>query len=196
MSPSDPARAPQAPITGLDRAGRRLRLREFQAQLVDRMQAARSGEDNEANRLGILAGDTRWLVGLRDAGEIVSVGAITPVPLTHDWFLGLTNIRGSLISVIDFARFQGLPAAGIDKDCRILAFAPALGFNSGLLVSRVMGLRNIAQMEQQSEQPSGAGGDPAAPWTGKSYVDRESLVWNELDLSLVVRDPRFLQVGL
>lgn len=197
MPPSDPAHTPPASASGLDRADRRLRLREFQARLVERMHAARSGTDAQANRLGILIGGTRWLVGLRDAGEIVSPGAITPVPLTHDWFLGLTNIRGNLVSVIDFARFQGLAATPIDKDCRILALAPALGFNSGLLVSRILGLRDIGQMEQQSEQQTEqqSGGGPAAPWSGKTYVDRESLAWKELDLSLVVRDPRFLQVG-
>lgn len=193
MPPSDPTPAPQVTASGPDRADRRLRLREFQARLVERMHAARSGTDAQANRLGILAGGTRWLISLRDAGEIVSPGTITEVPLTHDWFLGLTNIRGNLVSVIDFARFQGLAATSIDKDCRILALAPASGFNSGILVSRILGLRDIAHMEQQ-EQQSGAGGS-AAPWAGKTYIDRESLAWRELDLSLVVRDPRFLQVG-
>lgn len=174
-----------------DTAGRRTRLREFQSQLVERMQAARSGVDARVNQLGVMIGETRWLLNLQEAGEIVSVGSITQVPLTQDWFLGLSNIRGNLISVIDFARFQGLAQSPIDKDCRIVAFAPALSFNSGLLVSRVMGLRNIAEMELQ-ENPSVA----ATPWSTQRYIDRESQVWTELNLSLVVQDPQFLHVGL
>src|SRR3569832_818938 len=90
-----------------DTTGRRTRLREFQSQLVERMQAARSGVDTRINQLGVMIGQDRWLLSLQEAGEIISVGAITAVPLTHDWFLGLSNIRGNLISVIDFARFQG-----------------------------------------------------------------------------------------
>ena len=174
-----------------DTAGRRTRLREFQSQLVERMQAARSGVDARVNQLGVMIGETRWLLNLQEAGEIVSVGSITQVPLTQDWFLGLSNIRGNLISVIDFARFQGLAQSPIDKDCRIVAFAPALSFNSGLLVSRVMGLRNIADMELQAN-PSGA----ATPGSTQRYIDRESQVWTELNLSLVVQDPQFLHVGL
>jgi twitching motility protein PilI len=175
-----------------DTVGRRTRLREFQAQLVERMQAARSGVDARANQLGVMIGRNRWLLNLQEAGEIVSVGAITQVPLTHDWFLGLTNIRGNLISVIDFARFQGQAQTPIDKDSRIVAFAPGLSFNSGLLVSRVMGLRNIAEMRPQSDASPAEGG----PWAAQRFIDNESQVWTELNLSLVVQDPQFLHVGL
>jgi twitching motility protein PilI len=169
---------------------RRMRLREFQAQLVERMQAAKSGAQAQANQLGVMIGQTRWLLNLQEAGEIVSVGTITKVPLTQDWFLGLTNIRGNLISVVDIARFQGMASTPIEKDSRIVAFASSLQFNSGLLVSRVMGLRNTAEMKQSDANAS------ASPWSSASYVDRDSQLWRELDLSLIVQDPQFLHVGL
>jgi twitching motility protein PilI len=174
-----------------DIAARRTRLREFQAQLVERMQTARSGEDTRVNQLGVMIGESRWLLNLQTAGEIVSVGSITPVPLTQPWFLGLTNIRGNLISVIDFARFQGHAPTTIDKDSRIVAFGPALSFNSALLVSRVLGLRNVAEMQPQTES-----NDQTTPWASKRYTDQESQVWTELDLSSVIQNPQFLHVGL
>jgi twitching motility protein PilI len=174
-----------------DATARRTRLREFQAQLLERMQTARSGEDTRVNQLGVMIGGNRWLLNLQTAGEIVSVGTITAVPLTQPWFLGLTNIRGNLISVIDFARFQGLASSLIDKDSRIVAFAPALSFNSGLLVSRVLGLRNVAEMKAHTDNE-----DEGAPWSSKRYVDQESQLWTELDLSMVIQNPQFLHVGL
>ncbi len=175
-----------------DVSARRTRLREFQAQLVERMQTARSGEDGRVNQLGVMIGESRWLLNLHTAGEIVSVGAITAVPLTQPWFLGLANIRGNLISVIDFARFQGEASTQFDKDSRIVAFGPTLAFNSGLLVSRVMGLRNVAEMQLHSAEAE----DESSAWSGKRYVDQESQVWTELDLFSVIQHPRFLQVGL
>ncbi|MDB5822756.1 MAG: chemotaxis protein CheW [Herminiimonas sp.] len=178
-------------VRSSDRAGRRTRLREFQAQLVERMQAAQSGVDTHVNQLGVLIGETRWLLSLQEAGEIVSVGAMTPVPWTQDWFLGLTNIRGNLVSVVDLARFHGGAPTVIDKDCRVIAFAPALSFNCGLLVSRVMGLRNLDEMTLQE--------DPAAPESaaagGRHYVDLEQLHWQHLDLATLVRDARFLHIA-
>lgn len=171
-------------------SNRRTRLREFQTQLVERMQAATSGAQANASQLGVMIGDERCLFNLQQAGEIVSVGPITAVPLTQPWFLGLTNIRGNLVSVIDFALFRGGLPTAIEKESRVVAFAPSLSFNSGLLVSRVLGLRNVAEME------SSPTGDSAAPWAARQYRDRESQIWTELDLSLITQDPRFLQVGL
>jgi len=182
-----PAAAPAVADSGT----RRTRLREFQVQLVERMQAARSGALPHASQLGVLIGQTRWLLNLRQAGEIVPVGALTPVPLTHDWFLGLTNIRGNLTSVIDLARFCGQEPTPVGKEGRIVGFAPSLSFNCGLLVSRVMGLRNVAQMQVQPQAQCAA-----APWMARQYADADAQIWTELDLSFIVRDPRFLQIGL
>jgi twitching motility protein PilI len=174
-----------------DRAARRARLRDFQTHLVDRMHAARSGADAHVNQLAVVIGGSRFLLDLTEAGEITTVGAITGVPLTADWFLGLSNLRGNLISVVDLARFQGQASTVIDKDCRIVAFAPALGFNCGLLVSRVLGLRNIAGMTLKNPAPVADN----SPWLARHYVDQEAQDWTGLDLSLITQDSRFLHVG-
>jgi twitching motility protein PilI len=170
---------------------RRTRLREFQANLVERMQAARSGADTHTSQLGVMIGQSRWLLNLQEAGEIVSVGNITKVPLTQDWFLGLTNIRGNLISVVDLGRFRGGAPSQIDKGSRIVAFAPSLSFNSGLLVTKVLGLHNVDEMKLQKNE-----GSEQTPWAAQSYVDNDAQVWTELNLSLVVQDPQFLHVSL
>ncbi|NEX64461.1 chemotaxis protein CheW [Noviherbaspirillum galbum] len=179
-------------VAGRDLGARRTRLREFQTQLVERMQAVSSGAQIQARQLGVVIGETRWLLNLQEAGEIVSVAGITPVPLTQDWYLGLTNIRGNLVSVVDFARFCGMPATSIDKECRVVAFGAALGFNCGLLVSRVAGLRHAGDMQPLEGDAGGQG--PA--WAARRHVDRDGQTWTELNLSLIAQDPRFLQVGL
>lgn len=191
MSESSLDSRPHAALKEGDGGARRNRLREFQAQLVERMQAASSGTHTQASKLGVMIGETRWLLNLQEAGEIVSVGTVTPVPLTRDWFLGVINVRGNLVSVIDLARFRGMAATQVEKDSRVIAFAPSLSFNCGLLVSRVMGLRNVADMEMQAQQSS-----TDSPWIAQRYLDRDSHVWNELNLSLIVQDPQFLQIGV
>lgn len=190
MSTLTPDIQASAPPQKPDVAARRMRLREFQSQLVERMKSARSAEHAYSKQLGVVIGGQRWLLNLQAAGEIVSVGAITGVPLTQPWFLGLANVRGSLISVIDFAGFQGLAPTTIDADARIVAFSPALSFNSGLLVSKVLGLRNVDEMEPQTE----VAGEPTS-WSSKHYLDRNSQCWSELDVSLLIQNPRFLQVS-
>jgi twitching motility protein PilI len=191
MNDHDSDLASDAVVTRPDRGARRTRLREFQAQLVERMQAARSGEQQHASQLGVVIGQQRWLLNLQEAGEIMSVGSITRVPLTQSWFLGLTTNRGNLISVIDFAAYQGDAPTHIDKECRIVSFAPSLSFNSGLLVSRIMGLRNMTGMEPQPPAQ-----ESAPSWSGNRYIDQDAQVWTELSFSTIIQDPQFLHVGL
>jgi len=173
-----------------DPAARRVRMREFQTRLVGRMQAARSGSDTRSGQLGVMVGNRRCLIDLPQTGEIVSVGAITSVPLTQPWFLGLTNIRGNLISVVDFAQFLGDAATVIDKQSRIIAFAPSLGLNGGLLISQVLGLRNLADMQLQAEQP-----EVTHDWQRQCFLDREQAVWQLIDLTAITRNQQFLHVA-
>lgn len=166
-------------------------MRVFQSELVERMQAARDNVDTRENLLGIQVGQTRWLLDLQEIGEIVPVTAVTKVPLTQDWYLGLLNIRGNLMSVIDFSRYQGLGLTEIENASRIVTFAPSLGINCGLLVSCVMGLRNVAEMQRQPDTTNNATG-----WIGSGYRDKESLDWVTLSLSSIAQEQRFLHIGL
>ena len=67
-----------------------------------------------------------WLVKLEEAGEVIPVPAMVPVPLTQPWFRGLANIRGNLFSVIDFAAYQGGEPTPATPDARLLLVRGAL----------------------------------------------------------------------
>jgi twitching motility protein PilI len=193
MDPTSLDQAGSGPDTARPEKGvRRTRLREFQAQLVQRMQAAQSGTAVSASQLGIMVGHTRYLLELKEAGEIVTVAAMTRVPLTRDWYRGLSNIRGNLTSVVDLARFQGRDVTAIDAGSRVIAFAPGLAFNSGLLVSQVFGLRNLSDMQPLDDPDDGV----RKAWMVKKYQDRDGNVWMALSLSLLVQDQEFLHIGL
>ena len=162
-----------------DGASRRTRLRQYQVQLLERMQAARNNAGARVNQLGVMIGPERYLLDLTQVGEIVPVPSITVVPLTQPWYLGLANIRGNLISVIDLARYQLQAETGTGSDARVVTFASHLGFNCGLLVSRVYGLRHAGDMEV----------------SGDRLKDADANEWSPLDLAALVRDTRFLHVG-
>ena len=172
------------------RGERRERLRDFQSQLLERMQIARTGDVISSNQLGVMIGQTRYLLSLREAGEIVSVGQISQVPLTRDWYLGLLNLRGNLIGVVDMQSFQGQSNVELNSDCRIVAFSSSLAFNAGLLVSKVLGLRNVAEMTAQASSS-----DNQSMWLRRSYVDNNNQIWHELSLANLIQDGDFLHIG-
>jgi len=170
-----------------DPSARRTRLRQYQQQLLERMQAARTSSGARANQLGVEIGGVRYLLDLLEAGEIVPVPALTRVPLTQPWYLGLANIRGNLVGVVDLAAYLGQPAVQGNAPpgaARIVTLAPALGVPCGLLATRVVGLRHAADM------------DPIRPSDNTKLRDADGLDWTPLALADLVREERFLQVGL
>ncbi|WBS02209.1 chemotaxis protein CheW [Pseudoduganella sp. SL102] len=181
-----------------DTGERRSRLRQYQVQLLERMQAAQGTGTAAARELGVLVGARHCLLDLTQMGEIVPSHSITPVPLTQPWYLGLANVRGNLLGVVDLAAYlgdgpgthadHGTHAAG--PDTRLLTFAASLGLPCALLANRVLGLRRLADMRAD-------GSDAAAPgWCAERYVDGDGQPWTRLDLAGLAREPRFLQVSL
>ena len=167
----------------------RLDLRSFQQELATRL-AAKTAAQVESSRLGLASGSERWLIRLADAGEVIGVPPIVPVPLTKPWFLGLANIRGNLFSVIDFPAFLGHPPVVLDNLARLILVNAKNGEqNAGIVVQRVLGLRNLSQL-----RPAHDDTEPPA-WHVQRWLDTDGTTWQEIDLGKLSRDPTFLQVG-
>lgn len=171
----------------------KLDLRAFQQELAARL-AAKTTQQVEQSRLGLSCAGKQWLIRLADAGEVVAVPTMATVPLTRPWYLGIANIRGNLYSVIDFAGFLGHPiepaTPGVAQ-ARMILFGPRVGeLRAGLVVTRVMGLSNLAELMR------GDAASDAPAWYGARWTDKAGGVWQEIDLALLAQDPAFLQVGL
>jgi twitching motility protein PilI len=171
----------------------KLDLRAFQQELATRL-AAKTSAQVEQSRLGLACAGAQWLIRLADAGEVIALPTVASVPMTRPWYLGIANIRGNLYGCIDFAGFLGHeaePTASGASASRLVLFGPRVGeLRAGLLVHRVLGLRNLADLKQ-GDAPASA---PA--WYGSCWTDAEGGRWQEIDLSLLAQDPAFLQVGL
>ncbi|MFA9219193.1 MAG: chemotaxis protein CheW [Sphingomonadaceae bacterium] len=172
---------------------RRSRLRQYQVQLLERMQAAKTGAAVGGRELGILLGGQHCLLDLTQISEIVPLQPLTPVPLAQPWYRGLANIRGALTGVIDLARYQELAATPFGADSRLITFAPGLGFNCALQVERILGLRKLDEMVAAPETATVA---QAPVWRQQQFQDSVGQDWMRIDLALLVCEARFLQVGL
>jgi twitching motility protein PilI len=167
----------------------KLDLRTFQQELTTRL-ASKTTAQVQSSRLGLSSGGERWLIRLGDAGEVITVPTIVSVPHTRAWFLGVANIRGNLFSVVDFAGFLGQPATVMSGMTRLILFSTRAGeLNAGIVVQRVLGLRNLSELA------------PAAPpqeapaWYAERWMDADGNAWQEIDLARLAHDAAFLQVG-
>lgn len=168
----------------------KLDLRTFQRELAARL-ASKTAAQVESSRLGMACMDERWLIRLSDAGEVITMPPIVAVPLTQPWYLGVANIRGNLYSVIDFAGFLSRNVAVVGAQSRLVLFGPRAGdLNAGIVVQRVLGLRNIAELAPAATP------NEAPAWYAQRWMDRDGNPWQEIDLVKLAVDPAFLQVGM
>ncbi|HVO89539.1 MAG TPA: chemotaxis protein CheW [Casimicrobiaceae bacterium] len=167
----------------------KLDLRSFQQELASRL-ATKTAAQVESSRLGLSCAGSRWLIRLADAGEVITMPTVVSVPHTQRWFRGIANIRGNLYSVVDFSAFLGHEPTAPGAMTRLLLLGPRAGdLNVGIVVQRVLGLRNLNELAPAAP-PADAPG-----WYAQLWMDGDGNAWQEIDLARLARDPAFLKVG-
>lgn len=166
---------------------KRVSLREFQERLVRRLADAQSAPRRDL--LGLLAGGDQWLVDLADAGEILPVPPLTPVPLTRAWFRGLANVRGTLYGVIDLAAFRGRALTPHTGGARLVLIGARHSANCALLVSGTAGLRSPDDFDPQALPPE------LPVWVTQRLHDLHGRDWWRIDVTRLIGHPEFLEAG-
>ena len=134
--------------------------------------------------LGIEIGSELWLVEMSDIGEVYAVPPMTAVPFAKPWYCGVANVRGSLYSIVDLPAYMGYSSVQKNARNRVLLIAPRHGFNTGLLVSRVLGLRNPRNWRRSEE--------------GAKILleDSAGQIWRQLNIPELLGQPEFLHAGI
>ena len=65
-------------------------------------------------------GDENYGVEVGHVREILRIGNIFPVPGSQHFVLGITNIRGSVVTVVDGRKRFSLPAIDYDESTRLI----------------------------------------------------------------------------
>ena len=113
-------------------------------------------------------GQENFGVDIFSVREIVKAQAITPVPGTAEHVLGIINLRGKIISVVDLAQRLGLGAAAVDRQSRIFV-VDLDGVTVGFLVDAATEVLKLAgeSIEPAPEELKGAIRDHYLQGVGK-----------------------------
>lgn len=170
---------------------KRINLREYQENVFARLRNVATGGAQTLAKLGVLVGDQAYLVDMRDVSEVVPSTRMTEVPLVKSWFCGVANVRGNLYSVTDLQEFIGRGRTMVTPSNRLLLVHPRLVHNSAFLVSGMLGLRYLEQM-----QPVPADSQGAAPWVLGEYRSQDGRIWREINVGALIQHPEYLKVGV
>ena len=172
------------------------KLRELQTRLAEKLQAVRSGDvDSAAAWLAVEAGDKKYLFPLSQSGEIFPYTAIQKVAHTQDWYLGVSNMRGSLFGVVDFSGFViGERVSARNElartEARFVTLNSSLDVNCALFVDRLDGLRSITSFSDSQDPAEGS-----PEFYGHVYTDANGILWQEINLQVLAQQNSFLNIN-
>ncbi len=112
-----------------------------------------------------LAGET-YAVPVEHVREVRPLERLTPVPCTPNFVVGVVNLRGSILSLLDFRRLLDVPQEGI-ADLMSVIVVEAAGLEVGIAVNRV-GEVVWLPLAELEEPPATVGGIEAEYITGVS----------------------------
>lgn len=124
-------------------------------------------------------GETDYAVPLTLVREVGRPPACTPLPNVPDWLLGVANVRGDVVSLVDLRAFLNDGPPPIGNDPRLLVVA-AGEITAALVVDRVIGLRDLPLERKPAPVSTESGG--AAPYlNGIAECDGRLLAVLDLD---------------
>jgi twitching motility protein PilI len=135
--------------------------------------------------IGFRVGARLLVTGIDEVSELLAVPLLTPVPGTQPWLLGVANVRGNLVPVIDFARFLFDERAQHSDRSRLLIVRQG-GGNVALLVDEVYGQRTV---DEEQRREAVAEDDPRLARFVDSRVGEQQLAI--FSMSRLVRAPDF-----
>lgn len=95
----------------------------------------------------------RYAVESRHVREVHPLESIAPLPCTPAFVLGVINLRGEIISVIDIKKFFDLPEKGLtDLNKVIVLHSEKMLF--GILADGMLGVRRVPVAEIQPSLPT------------------------------------------
>ena len=92
--------------------------------------------------------DAQFAITLSNTLEIGDQPDITPLPNLPKWILGISNIRGEIVSLINFKVFLGIPSSGANGEQRFIIIHNQ-EMKVGIIVDRIMGILSLDRSDSE-----------------------------------------------
>jgi len=166
------------------------KLREYEKRSFRFAPGAGStgGPSKEWSGVTFAVGDVRMACNIGRVGEILPCPQSTPVPGAKPWIIGLANVRGELLTVVDLGWFLTGERTPLTTRTRLLTTtlnkAPL-----GLLIDEVFGQRHFLDNDAvEADLPEDS---PYHNVISKQHI-LGSESWHELDLDHLFNSAEFL----
>lgn len=142
--------------------------------------------------VGFRIGDSKLIASMSDVKEILDMPEFTLVPGVKSWIVGVANVRGSLLPIMDMKGF--LLGDDIKKrhNGRVIVI-DYMGFDTGLIVEEIYGMRHFREGDTTDDVPEVH--ESISPFIERAFK-QEDEHWPVFNFNVMTQDERFLHAAL
>ena len=141
--------------------------------------------------VGFRIGGIHLVTGMEEVKEILQYPLLTKVPGAKSWVLGISNVRGNLLPILDLFGFLSGESSQLSRNSRVLVLQH-MGISAGLLVDEVFGMKHFPEEERVHDNP--VFGSRIDRFIKETYKQGGELWW-VFDLHALVENPEFMRVA-
>jgi twitching motility protein PilI len=139
--------------------------------------------------VGFRLGQRRLVSSFDEVVEILPLPPVTPVPGAQPWMLGVANVRGNLLPVVDLKLFLEGERTVVHEGQRVLVVRQS-GGNVAVTIDELYGQRTFND-SHRAEAPDANDGR-YGHFVGQAYRLADQ-TWGVFNMSLLTRTPEFRQ---
>lgn len=129
------------------------RILKARAQTLGQELAPAQRIDTQLEVLEFVLAEERYAVESRHVRDVYPLEQLTPVPCTPAFVLGIVNLRGEILSVIDIKKFFDLPDKGLTDLNKIIVLESG-SMCLGILADLIVGVHPVPVADIQSSLPT------------------------------------------
>jgi twitching motility protein PilI len=141
--------------------------------------------------VGFMLAGHEFVTDMGQVAEILQPPKMTKVPGVRSWVLGVANVRGRLVPVMDLAGMLGLTGKANWRSRRVLVIEQG-DVLTGLLVDAVLGMQQFP-VDTMSELTQV---DPALAKYTQYGFDRNEKIWSIFRIDELIQSPEFMQIAV
>ncbi len=146
--------------------------------------------------VGYRIGSKRLASGFDEVVEIMPMPQVTPVPGSQPWLLGVANIRGNLLPIVDLKQFLEGERTVLHESQRVLIVRQP-GGDVAVTIDELFGQRSFNESQQQTAETLAE--SPLAQGRYTHFIDRAYRLaddsWGIFSLDRLSRTPEFRQAA-
>jgi len=151
----------------------------------------KNDDHEEWKGLGFQIGGVRLVSALGEVSEIMQLPRYTTLPGVKPWLLGIANIRGRLIPIVDLHGYIGVQTALPRKEWRGLVVEEG-DLVVGLLVEQSLGMQHFVEDGFEEATPAEL---PALQGNLRGAYRQGGRIYYVVSLLSLIRDKKFIEVA-